>query len=52
MKQLADLLESGKVRAHVSQTFALEDMQKAHQAIERGGPLGGLWLSRKSLVID
>jgi NADPH:quinone reductase-like Zn-dependent oxidoreductase len=40
MQQLADLLEDGKIRSHVSEVFALEDMQKAHEAIESGRTVG------------
>lgn len=40
MQQLADLLESGKVRAHVAQTYTLEDMQKAHTQVESGRTVG------------
>lgn len=40
MQQLARLLESGKVRSHVSATYPFEEMAKAHDAIETGKTLG------------
>jgi len=42
MEQLADLLEDGKIRSHVSEVFALEDMQKAHASLESGRTVGKL----------
>lgn len=40
MRQLADLLEDDKLRSHVSQVFALDDIQKAHAQIESGRTIG------------
>lgn len=40
MQQLADLLENNKMRSHISEVFALEDMQKAHSSIETGRTVG------------
>jgi NADPH:quinone reductase-like Zn-dependent oxidoreductase len=40
MQEIADLLENGKVRSHVSQVFALEDIQKAHEQISSGRTVG------------
>jgi len=40
MQQLADLLEDGKLRSHVSQLFALDDIQKAHAQIGSGRTIG------------
>ncbi|MHA4740331.1 NADP-dependent oxidoreductase [Dyadobacter sp. MSC1_007] len=34
MKQLADLLESGKLKPHISKVFAFEDMASAHLQLE------------------
>ena len=40
MEKLAELLEDGKIRSHVSEVFALEDMQKAHASVESGRVVG------------
>ena len=40
MKTLADLLSQGKLRSHVSQTFAFADMDKAHLQVESGRTVG------------
>jgi NADPH:quinone reductase-like Zn-dependent oxidoreductase len=40
MQQLADLMEDSKLRSHVSEVFALEDMQKAHTSLESGRTVG------------
>lgn len=40
MQQLAELLENNKIRSHISEVFALEDMQKAHSSIETGRAVG------------
>ena len=40
MEQLADLLENNKIRSHISEVFALEDMQKAHSSLETGRTVG------------
>lgn len=40
METLAEYLNSGKIRAHVSDTFAFEDMSKAHEQIESGRTVG------------
>lgn len=40
MQQLTELLEDGKLRSHVSQVFALDDIQKVHAQIESGRTIG------------
>ena len=40
MKQIAKLLEEGKIHSHVSEKFKFEDLPKAHQQIETGKTLG------------
>lgn len=40
MDTLASLLASGVVKAHVSKTFAFEDMTKAHEQLESGRTVG------------
>ena len=40
MKTLADLLEKGILKSHVSQTFAFENMKAAHEAVETGKTKG------------
>ncbi|NML38884.1 NADP-dependent oxidoreductase [Chitinophaga sp. G-6-1-13] len=40
MHRLADLLERGKVKSHVSAVFNFADMGKAHQQIESGSTRG------------
>jgi NADPH:quinone reductase-like Zn-dependent oxidoreductase len=40
MEQLAELLENNKIRSHISEVFALEDIQKAHSSIETGRTVG------------
>ena len=40
MKQIAQWLESGQLKAEVSQTFAFTEMQQAHTALETGRTRG------------
>jgi NADPH:quinone reductase-like Zn-dependent oxidoreductase len=40
MQQLADMLENNKIKSHISEVFALEDMQKAHSSLEMGRTVG------------
>ncbi len=40
MKAIAELLEKGKIKAHVSQTFPFEEMGKAHEQVESGRTVG------------
>lgn len=40
METLAELLASGDLKAHVSKTFAFEDMGKAHEQLESGRTVG------------
>ncbi|NMH28190.1 NADP-dependent oxidoreductase [Flavobacterium silvaticum] len=40
MKAIADLLQSGKLKSEVSQTFDLPELPKAHEAIETGRTRG------------
>lgn len=40
MAELAQLLEAGKLRSHVSQTVAFEHLQEAHQQVESGKTAG------------
>ncbi|GAA4313656.1 NADP-dependent oxidoreductase [Mucilaginibacter gynuensis] len=40
MKQVADLLEKGIIKAHVSATYPFEDMAKAHEHVETGRTVG------------
>lgn len=40
MQHLADLLAQGKLRSHVSQTFAFAEMDKAHLQVESGRTVG------------
>ena len=40
MKQIAKLLEEGKIHSHVSEKFKFEDLPKAHRQIETGKTLG------------
>lgn len=40
MKQLAKLLESGAIKAHVSESFPFEQLAKAHKAVESGRTVG------------
>ena len=40
MQHLADLLAQGKLRSHVSQTFAFTEMDKAHLQVESGRTVG------------
>ena len=40
MKQIARLLEKGKIHSHISEKFKFEDLPKAHQQIEIGKTLG------------
>src|SRR5260221_2887495 len=40
MEQLAELLENNKMRSHISEVFALEDIQKAHNSLETGRTVG------------
>ncbi|MFV5703549.1 zinc-binding dehydrogenase [Flavobacterium sp. XS2P12] len=34
MEEIKELLEAGKLKSHISQTFALKETYKAHQQIE------------------
>ena len=40
IKQIAKLLEEGKIHSHVSEKFKFEELPKAHQQIETGKTLG------------
>ena len=40
MQQLAQLLDKGRIRSHISEVFALEEIHKAHVAIESGRTVG------------
>ena len=40
MQQIASLLESGVLKAHVSETFAFDDMAAAHLQVESGRTVG------------
>ncbi|UII23774.1 NADP-dependent oxidoreductase [Fulvivirga ligni] len=40
MDQLAELLASGKVKAHVSKTYPFEQLAKAHEQVETGHTVG------------
>lgn len=40
MKAIADYLEQGILKAHVSQTFPFADMPKAHEQVESGRTVG------------
>jgi NADPH:quinone reductase-like Zn-dependent oxidoreductase len=40
MEQLADLLENGRVKSHVSEVFALDDIRKAHASMASGRTVG------------
>ena len=40
MNTLEGLLESGKLKPHVSKTFPFSDMAKAHQQLESGRTIG------------
>ena len=40
MKQIAKLLEEGKIHSHISQKFSFKNLLKAHQQIETGGTRG------------
>ena len=40
MKQIAKLLEEGKVHSHISGKFKFEDLPKAHKQIETGKTIG------------
>ena len=45
MKQLAQLLEKGIIRSHVSQVFPFEKMKEAHEQIETGKTKGKIVLT-------
>lgn len=45
MKQLANLLADGRIKAHISQTFGFDEMKKAHLQIESGKTQGKLAVS-------
>jgi NADPH:quinone reductase-like Zn-dependent oxidoreductase len=45
MQQVADLLASGALKAHVSQVFPFEEMGKAHLQLESGRTVGKLVLT-------
>jgi NADPH:quinone reductase-like Zn-dependent oxidoreductase len=40
MKVIADLMQRGMLKSHVSQTFSLDDMDKAHLQLETGRTVG------------
>ncbi len=40
MNTLKELLESGKVKAHVSKTFSFGEMGQAHEQLESGRTVG------------
>lgn len=40
MKTVADLMEKGIIKSHVSQTFAFDEMEKAHSQLETGRTVG------------
>jgi len=40
MKQIADWLESGTLKAEVSQVFGFDELAKAHESIESGRTRG------------
>jgi NADPH:quinone reductase-like Zn-dependent oxidoreductase len=40
LRALSRLVDEGKLKVHVSQTFHLEDIVKAHEAMESGGATG------------
>ncbi|MCG2615316.1 NADP-dependent oxidoreductase [Terrimonas sp. NA20] len=40
MKAIAGLLETGKIKAHVPQTFSFEEIGKAHDLVESGRTVG------------
>lgn len=48
MKTIADLLEKGILKSHVSQTFDFRDMDKAHQAVETGRTKGKVVVTTNS----
>lgn len=43
--EIADLIEQGKIRVHVAETFPLEKIAAAHQRLEEGGVLGKIVLT-------
>jgi NADPH:quinone reductase-like Zn-dependent oxidoreductase len=45
MRQLAELLEKGAIKPHISHRFSLEEVGKAHQQIETGKTRGKIVLS-------
>ena len=45
MKQLADMLEKGIIKSHVSHTFSLDQMPLAHEQIETGHTVGKVIIS-------
>ncbi|RZJ53651.1 MAG: NADP-dependent oxidoreductase [Flavobacterium sp.] len=40
MKAVADLMEKGIIKSHISQTFTFDEMEKAHQQLETGRTVG------------
>ena len=42
MQALADLLEQGAIKPHISQVFGFEEMAAAHQQMESGRTVGKL----------
>jgi NADPH:quinone reductase-like Zn-dependent oxidoreductase len=44
LKKIADLLENGSVRSHVSKVFAFSDIKSAHELLESGKAQGKLIL--------
>ena len=45
LQQCADLIDAGKLKIHLNQTFPLKDASAAHQAIETGSMTGKVALS-------
>jgi NADPH:quinone reductase-like Zn-dependent oxidoreductase len=45
LQSLAALVEQGKLRVHVSHTFALEDVARGHALLDAGGVLGKIVLT-------
>jgi NADPH:quinone reductase-like Zn-dependent oxidoreductase len=45
MEQIAALLQSGRLRSHISARFAFDEMAQAHQAIVSGKTTGKIVVS-------
>lgn len=43
--EIADLIDAGKIRINVAETFPLQDVRKAHERLERGGVRGKIVLT-------